>query len=86
MKFQEKSSLQATYLLFTAIENEGAVSIQIKMNAVNAKSFLKEVERVQLQLRSLTSPTDGPALTPPSKPSPDPHKGDKETVQSPGSS
>ncbi|KAI0430644.1 hypothetical protein F5Y09DRAFT_341469 [Xylaria sp. FL1042] len=44
MKFQEKSSLKATYILFTAIEDEGAVSIQIKMNAASAKSFLQEVE------------------------------------------
>ncbi|KAI0095813.1 hypothetical protein GGR51DRAFT_63560 [Nemania sp. FL0031] len=53
MKFQEKSSLKATYILFTAIEDEGAVSIQIKMNAANAKSFLSEVESVQLQLQSV---------------------------------
>jgi hypothetical protein len=31
MKFQEKSSLKATYILFTAIEDEGAVSIQVKV-------------------------------------------------------
>ncbi|KAJ8130066.1 hypothetical protein O1611_g3565 [Lasiodiplodia mahajangana] len=42
MKFQEKSSLKATYILFTAIEDEGAVSVQIKMNAANAKSFLTD--------------------------------------------
>ncbi|KAI0540685.1 hypothetical protein GGR58DRAFT_511418 [Xylaria digitata] len=53
MKFQEKSSLKATYVLFTAIEDEGAVSIQIKMNAANAKSFLNEVESVQRQLQSV---------------------------------
>ncbi|KAI1419028.1 hypothetical protein F5Y12DRAFT_320159 [Xylaria sp. FL1777] len=53
MEFQEKSSLKATYILFTAIEDEGAVSIQIKMNAVNAKSFLSEVESVQRQLQSV---------------------------------
>lgn len=53
MKFQEKSSLKATFLLFTAIEDGGAVSVQIKMNAANAKSFLNEVETVQLQLRSV---------------------------------
>ncbi|KAI1823647.1 hypothetical protein F4861DRAFT_539856 [Xylaria intraflava] len=49
MKFQEKSSLKATYILFTAIEGEGAVSIQIKMNAANAKSFLKEIEKIQTE-------------------------------------
>ncbi|KAI0914827.1 hypothetical protein F4823DRAFT_194111 [Ustulina deusta] len=32
MKFQEKSNLKATYILFTAIEDEGAVSIQIKVH------------------------------------------------------
>lgn len=31
MKFQEKSSLKATYILFTAIEGDGAVSVQIKV-------------------------------------------------------
>jgi hypothetical protein len=31
MKFQEKSNLKATYILFTAIEDGGAVSIQIKV-------------------------------------------------------
>ncbi|KAI1113653.1 hypothetical protein F5Y14DRAFT_207213 [Nemania sp. NC0429] len=53
MKFQEKSSLKATYILFTAIEDGGAVSVQIKMNAANAKSFLNEVESLQLQLQSV---------------------------------
>ncbi|KAI8635248.1 hypothetical protein F5Y19DRAFT_5118 [Xylariaceae sp. FL1651] len=53
MKFQEKSSLKATYILFTAIEDEGAVSIQIKMNAASAKSFLNEVEKVQRELQSV---------------------------------
>ncbi|GAP86135.1 putative dead deah box protein [Rosellinia necatrix] len=53
MKFQEKSSLKATYILFTAIEDEGAVSIQIRMNATSAKSFLSEVESVQRQLQSV---------------------------------
>ncbi|GAW22876.1 hypothetical protein ANO14919_124220 [Xylariales sp. No.14919] len=53
MKFQEKSSLKATYVLFTAIEDEGAVSIQIKMSAASARSFLNEVESVQLQLQSV---------------------------------
>ncbi|KAI1176937.1 hypothetical protein F4777DRAFT_230059 [Nemania sp. FL0916] len=53
MKFQEKSSLKATYILFTAIGDEGATSVQIKMNAANAKSFLNEVESVQLQLQSV---------------------------------
>ncbi|KAI1368035.1 hypothetical protein F5Y08DRAFT_21021 [Xylaria arbuscula] len=53
MQFQEKSSLKATYVLFTAIEGDGPVSIQIKMNAANAKSFLTEVENVQSQLQSV---------------------------------
>ncbi|KAI0401235.1 hypothetical protein F4802DRAFT_435532 [Xylaria palmicola] len=53
MKFQEKSSLKATYILFTAIEGEGAVSIQIKMNATNARGFLNEVESLQRQLQAV---------------------------------
>ncbi|KAI0974659.1 hypothetical protein F4678DRAFT_384637 [Xylaria arbuscula] len=53
MKFQEKSSLKASYILFTAIEDEGAVSIQIKMSAASAKSFLEGVENVQRQLQSV---------------------------------
>ncbi|KAI2635412.1 hypothetical protein GGS21DRAFT_81025 [Xylaria nigripes] len=53
MKFQEKSSLKATYVLFTAIEGEGAVSIQLKMSAANAKSFLAEIENVQHNLQSV---------------------------------
>ncbi|KAI0505551.1 hypothetical protein F5B22DRAFT_627409 [Xylaria bambusicola] len=71
MKFQEKSSLKATYVLFTAIEGEGAVSIQIKMNAANAKSFLSEVESVQLQLQSIQSAASGTAFTHVSNPFPD---------------
>ncbi|KAI1635413.1 hypothetical protein F4809DRAFT_453763 [Biscogniauxia mediterranea] len=53
MEFQEKSTVKATCVLFTAIENEGAVSIQIKMNAANAKSFLNEVGKVQRELQSV---------------------------------
>ncbi|KAI1409157.1 hypothetical protein F5Y13DRAFT_193632 [Hypoxylon sp. FL1857] len=43
MEFKEKSTIKATCVLFTAIEDGGAVSIQLKMNAANAKSFLNEV-------------------------------------------
>ncbi|KAI3323408.1 PH domain-like protein [Xylariaceae sp. AK1471] len=53
MKFKEKSSLKATFVLFTAIEDGGAVSIQLKMNAANAKSFLNEAEKVQRELQSV---------------------------------
>lgn len=34
MKFQEKSSLKASYILFTAIEDGGAVSVQIKVDDI----------------------------------------------------
>ncbi|KAI0380099.1 hypothetical protein F5Y04DRAFT_106228 [Hypomontagnella monticulosa] len=51
MQFQEKSTVKATCVLFTAIEDEGAVSIQLKMNAANAKSFLNEVEKIQHELQ-----------------------------------
>ncbi|KAI0175802.1 hypothetical protein GGR52DRAFT_330753 [Hypoxylon sp. FL1284] len=53
MQFQEKSTVKATCVLFTAIEDEGAVSIQLKMNAANAKSFLNEVGKVQRELQSV---------------------------------
>ncbi|KAI5866678.1 hypothetical protein GGS23DRAFT_282583 [Durotheca rogersii] len=52
MRFQEKSTVKATCVLFTAIEDDGAVSIQIKMNAANAKSFLNEVGKIQRELQS----------------------------------
>ncbi|KAI1779703.1 hypothetical protein F4818DRAFT_149887 [Hypoxylon cercidicola] len=53
MQFQEKSTVKATCVLFTAIEDEGAVSIQLKMNAANAKSFLNEVGKIQRELQSV---------------------------------
>ncbi|KAI6090076.1 hypothetical protein F4821DRAFT_36080 [Hypoxylon rubiginosum] len=53
MQFQEKSTSKATCVLFTAIEDEGAVSIQLKMNAANAKSFLNEVGKIQRELQSV---------------------------------
>ncbi|KAI1100117.1 hypothetical protein F4804DRAFT_56548 [Jackrogersella minutella] len=53
MKFQEKSTIKATFVLFTAIEDGGAVSIQLKMNATNAKSFLNEVGKIQHELQSV---------------------------------
>lgn len=34
MKFQDKSSLKATYVLFTAIEDDGPVSVQIKVRGL----------------------------------------------------
>ncbi|KAI1465903.1 P-loop containing nucleoside triphosphate hydrolase protein [Daldinia caldariorum] len=52
MHFQEKSTVKATYVLFTAIEDEGAVSIQVKMNTANAKSFLNEVGKIQRELHA----------------------------------
>ncbi|CAJ2512288.1 Uu.00g053030.m01.CDS01 [Anthostomella pinea] len=52
MKFQEKSTVKATCVLFTAIEDGGAVSIQMKMSPANAKSFLNEVGKVQRELQS----------------------------------
>ncbi|OTA94441.1 hypothetical protein M434DRAFT_71269 [Hypoxylon sp. CO27-5] len=53
MEFKEKSTIKATCVLFTAIEDGGAVSIQLKMNAANAKSFLNEVGKVQRELQSV---------------------------------
>ncbi|KAI1482507.1 P-loop containing nucleoside triphosphate hydrolase protein [Daldinia eschscholtzii] len=52
MHFQEKSTVKATYVLFTAIEDEGAVSVQVKMNSANAKSFLNEVGKIQRELHA----------------------------------
>ncbi|KAI0132454.1 hypothetical protein BJ170DRAFT_248734 [Xylariales sp. AK1849] len=52
MKFQEKSTNKAVCVLFTAIEDEGAVSIQLKLNPANAKSFLNEVGKIQRELQS----------------------------------
>ncbi|KAI2622226.1 hypothetical protein GGS26DRAFT_251999 [Hypomontagnella submonticulosa] len=53
MVFQEKSTVKATCVLFTAIEGEGAVSIQLKMNAANAKNFMNEVEKIQHELQTV---------------------------------
>ncbi|KAI1381811.1 hypothetical protein F4677DRAFT_5152 [Hypoxylon crocopeplum] len=53
MEFQEKSTVKATCVLFTAIEGEGAVSIQLKMNVTNATTFLNEVTKVQRELQSV---------------------------------
>ncbi|KAI1398330.1 hypothetical protein F4819DRAFT_37237 [Hypoxylon fuscum] len=53
MEFQEKSTVKATCVLFTAIEDEGAVSIQLKMNAANAKNLLNEVGKIQRELQSV---------------------------------
>ncbi|KXJ95608.1 hypothetical protein Micbo1qcDRAFT_27578 [Microdochium bolleyi] len=54
MQFSEKEGLKAVVISFTAIEgiNE-PVSIQLKMNAVNAKAFLNEVGKVQRELQSV---------------------------------
>ncbi|KAI1394044.1 uncharacterized protein F4822DRAFT_34676 [Hypoxylon trugodes] len=53
MQFQEKSMVKATCVLFTAIEDDGAVSIQLKMNEANAKSFINEVGKIQRELQSV---------------------------------
>ncbi|KAI1767233.1 hypothetical protein GGR53DRAFT_463532 [Hypoxylon sp. FL1150] len=55
MQFQEKSTTKATCVLFTAIEDEGAVSIQLKMNAANAKSFLNEDTTGTVPARNIDS-------------------------------
>ncbi|KAH9888177.1 hypothetical protein F4778DRAFT_410466 [Xylariomycetidae sp. FL2044] len=53
MNFQEKATMKTTGVLFTAIEDDGAVSMQLKMNGANAKSFLNEIGKVQRELQSL---------------------------------
>ncbi|KAI0843230.1 hypothetical protein F5Y06DRAFT_257235 [Hypoxylon sp. FL0890] len=53
MEFKQKPTIKATCVLFTAIEDGGAVSIQLKMNEANAKSFLNEVGKVQRELQSV---------------------------------
>ncbi|KAI0890308.1 uncharacterized protein GGS22DRAFT_11719 [Annulohypoxylon maeteangense] len=53
MEFQEKSGIKATCVLFTALEDGGAVSIQLKMNAANAKNFVNEVGKIQRELQSV---------------------------------
>ncbi|KAI0898513.1 hypothetical protein F4806DRAFT_363332 [Annulohypoxylon nitens] len=53
MEFQEKPGLKATGVLFTAIEDGGAVSIQLKMNAANARNFVNEVGKIQRVLQSV---------------------------------
>ncbi|KAI1096042.1 hypothetical protein F5B19DRAFT_216509 [Rostrohypoxylon terebratum] len=53
MELQEKPGLKATGVLFTAIEGGGAVSIQLKMNAANARSFVNEVGKIQRVLQSV---------------------------------
>ncbi|KAH7035465.1 uncharacterized protein B0I36DRAFT_360822 [Microdochium trichocladiopsis] len=53
MKFSEKAGLKSVAISFTALEgNAEPVSIQLKLNAVNAKSFLNEVAKVQRELQS----------------------------------
>ncbi|KAH8680642.1 hypothetical protein BX600DRAFT_2380 [Xylariales sp. PMI_506] len=53
MKFQEKPMNKTVCVLFTAIEGGGeAVSIQLKLNPTNAKSFLNEVSKIQRELQS----------------------------------
>ncbi|KAI0863197.1 hypothetical protein F4860DRAFT_77008 [Xylaria cubensis] len=53
MEFREKSGLKATSVLFTAIEDEGPVSVTLRMNAAHAKRFVNDIESVQLQLQSV---------------------------------
>lgn len=53
MTFQEKPMNKTVCVLFTAIEGPGeAVSVQLKMNPANAKSFLNEVGKIQRELQS----------------------------------
>lgn len=53
MTFQEKPMNKTVCVLFTAIEGAGeAVSVQLKMNPANAKSFLNEVGKIQRELQS----------------------------------
>ncbi|KAI0459466.1 hypothetical protein F5B21DRAFT_526157 [Xylaria acuta] len=44
MEFREKSGLRATSVLFTAIEDDGPVSITLRMNAAHAKRFVNDIE------------------------------------------
>ncbi|KAI1143074.1 hypothetical protein F5Y05DRAFT_408528 [Hypoxylon sp. FL0543] len=54
MEFKPKTPASTTQcVLFTAIEDGGAVSIQLKMNVASAKSFLNEVEKIQRELQSV---------------------------------
>ncbi|KAI2467124.1 hypothetical protein F4781DRAFT_323724 [Annulohypoxylon bovei var. microspora] len=53
MEFQEKSGMKANCVLFTALEDGGAVSIQLKMNAANAKNFVNEVGKIQRELQAV---------------------------------
>ncbi|KAI0447370.1 hypothetical protein F4803DRAFT_546266 [Xylaria telfairii] len=53
MEFREKSGLKATSVLFTAIEDDGPVSITLRMNAAHAKRFVNDIESVQHQLQSV---------------------------------
>ncbi|ETS82912.1 hypothetical protein PFICI_04788 [Pestalotiopsis fici W106-1] len=53
MTFQEKPMNKTVCVLFTAIEGAGeAISVQLKMNPANAKSFLNEVGKIQRELQS----------------------------------
>ncbi|KAK8042509.1 DEAD/DEAH box helicase [Apiospora phragmitis] len=53
MSFQEKPTNKTVCVLFTAIEDKGEpVSIQLKFNPANAKSFLNEVGKIQRELQS----------------------------------
>ncbi|ODA78498.1 hypothetical protein RJ55_05879 [Drechmeria coniospora] len=53
MQFQEKASLKAVGILFTAFEGEKATptSVTMKMSAASAKSFMKEIGMIQQELR-----------------------------------
>ncbi|KAI1266071.1 hypothetical protein F5Y18DRAFT_426583 [Xylariaceae sp. FL1019] len=52
MDFQEKSSLKATFVLFTALEDGGPINIHLKMTSANAQTFIEEVKKVQHELQS----------------------------------
>ncbi|KAI0147623.1 hypothetical protein GGR57DRAFT_248300 [Xylariaceae sp. FL1272] len=51
MDFQEKSSLKATFVLFTALEDGGPINIHLKMSSANAQTFIQEVKKVQHELQ-----------------------------------
>lgn len=52
MKFQEKSSLKATFLLFTAIEDGGAVSVQLKVCEIHALHHSVIITNKPLQMNA----------------------------------
>ncbi|KAI0203982.1 hypothetical protein F4808DRAFT_457685 [Astrocystis sublimbata] len=53
MEFRAKSGLKSTSVLFTAIEDEGPISITLRMNMAQAKRFVEDIESIQVQLKSV---------------------------------